>query len=131
MLSIQNHQQQRLKKVNYKIINSAKKTEFLGENRLEIDEFKSIGSYDNYFNEKGSNLLDNDKYSTKQGLDKNLSKIEKSKSAVYRKDEIDLLNDDKENEEKEKIKVYIFLNYFINLISGQSSIYEQTNQAFM
>lgn len=77
-----------------------------------MDEFQTMGAYDNYF---GTNAAEN-RSSDNKAIDHS-TKIptrvtEKSNSAVSRRENIDLLNADdnnKENDEKERKKVFFQL----------------------
>lgn len=84
---------------------------------MELDEFKAMGSYDNYF---GTTICESEQPESKKAIEHHGGqpvRFEKSSSAVYnRKENVDLLNDDdKENEEKDKTKA-IFFHLLINFI---------------
>ena len=92
-----------------------KKKKKKGENKLELDEFKSMGSYDNYF---GITVAESDQpetHSTSIVKTSNPARIEKSNSAIYHKDNIDLLNydDDKENEKEKNDKIQVLIFCFL------------------
>ena len=74
-----------------------------------------MGSYDNYF---GITVAESDQteiHTTSIVKTSNPARMEKSNSAIYHKDNIDLLNydDDKENEKEKNDKIQVLIFCFL------------------